>query len=138
MQLRSKANVAKADLALGHAAAAVPVLKKLAQDADAMGLRADSVECSVVLAQALFATKNEAAAQAALTLAQARAENLGLRIVQAKADSLEAALAVKNGKTAQAQRSQLEVRRILDAIGKEDGAAKIMNRADIKALLAAN
>jgi tetratricopeptide (TPR) repeat protein len=137
-QLRSKVNVAKADLALGHAAAVIPVLKKLAQEADALGLKADSVECSIYLTQALVATKNDAAAQAALTLAQARAENLGLRILQAKADSLEAALAAKAGKTAQAQRSQLEVRRILDAISKEDGAAKIMDRADLKVLLAAN
>ena len=138
MQLRSKVNVAKADLALGHTAAVVPVLKKLAQDADGIGLKADSVECSVYLTQALLATKNDAAAQQTLTLAQARAENLGLRILQAKADSLDAALAAIGGKTAQAQRNQLEVKRILDAISKEDGAAKVVDRADIEALLAAS
>jgi len=134
-QLRSKINLAKADLALGHAASVVPVLKKLAQDADALGLKADSVECSVYLAQALVATKNDAAAEQALTLAQARAENLGLRIVEARADSLEAALAEKSGKTAQADRSRKEVARLMDAIGKEDGAGKIGARADLKGLL---
>jgi tetratricopeptide (TPR) repeat protein len=137
-QLHAKVNLAKTDLALGHAAAVVPVLKKLSQDADGLGLKADSVECSVYLAQALLETKNDAAAQQALTLAQARAENLGLRILQARADWLEAALATKSGKTAQAQRSQLDLQRILDAIGKEDGAGKIAERADLKQLLTAH
>ncbi len=136
-QLRSRVNLAKTDLAMGHAAAGVPVLKKLAQDADALGLKAESVECSLYLTQALLATKNDAAAQQALTLAQARAENLGLSILQAKADALQATLAAKNGKTAEAQRNQLEVKRILDAIGKEDGAGKIAQRADLKPLLTA-
>ena len=136
-QLRSKVNIAKTDLALGHAAAVVPVLKKLSRDADALGLRADSVECSVYLAQALLEMKNDAAAEQALTLAQARAENLGLRILEVRADWLEAALATKSGKTAQAQRSQLDLQRILDAIGKEDGAGKIAQRADLKQILTA-
>ena len=136
-QLRSRVNVAKTELALGHAAAVVPVLKKLAQDADALGLKAESVECSIYLAQALLETKNDAAAEQALTLAQARAANLGLRILQAKAAWLEAALATKSGKTAQAQGSQIEVQRILDAISKEDGAGKIAERADLKQLLTA-
>jgi hypothetical protein len=135
-QLRAKVNLAKTDLALGHAAPVVPQLKKLAQDADALGLKAESVECSVYLAQALLETKNDAAAEQALTLAQARAENLGLRILQAKADALQAALAAKAGKTAEAQRNQLEVKRILDAIGKEDGAGKVPGRADLKGIYA--
>jgi eukaryotic-like serine/threonine-protein kinase len=135
-QLRSKVNLAKADLALGHAAAVIPVLKKLAQDADALGLKADAVECSIYMTQALVATKNDAAAEQTLTLAQARAENLGLRILQAKADFLEATLAAKNGKTAEAERSRQQVARVLDAISKEDGAAKVLDRADVKVMTA--
>lgn len=135
-QLRARVNVAKTDLALGHAAAVIPVVKKLAQDADGLGMKAESVECSVYLAQALLATKNDAAAEQALTLAQARAENLGLRILQAKADALQAALAAKAGKTAEAERNQLEVKRILDAVSKEDGAGKVLERADLKQLVA--
>ena len=137
-QLRAKVNVAKTDLALGHAAAVIPALKKLAQDADGLGLKADSVECSVYLAQALLQMKNDVAAEQALTLAEARAENLGLRILQAKADALQGALAAKSGKTAEAQRSQLEVKRLLDTISKEDGAGKVVERADLKPLGAAS
>ena len=136
-QLRSRVNLAKTDLALGHAAAVAPQLKKLAQDADALGLKALSVECSIYLAQAQAAMKNDAAVGQTLTLAQARAENLGLRVLQAKADSLAATLAAKSGKAAEAQRNQHEVTRLLDAIAKEDGAAKIAQRADLKAIAAA-
>jgi tetratricopeptide (TPR) repeat protein len=135
-QLLAKVNLAKTDLALGHVAAVIPQLKKLAQDADALGLKALSVECSVVLAQALVATKNDGAAEQTLTLPQARAENLGLRILQAKADALEASLAAKSGKSSEAQRDSAEVVRILEGISKEDGAGKVVERADLKGIYA--
>jgi tetratricopeptide (TPR) repeat protein len=135
-QLLSKVNVAKTDLALGHAAAVIPELRKLAQDADGMGLKAVSVECSVVLAQALVATKSTAAGQA-LVLTQARAENLGLRVLDAKAQALQAALAAKAGKSSEASMENRAVVQILDGISKEDGAGKVLERADLKAIYSA-
>ncbi|HEX4309608.1 MAG TPA: tetratricopeptide repeat protein [Acidobacteriaceae bacterium] len=136
-QLLSKVNLAKTDLALGHAAAVIPQLKKLAQDADGLGLKAVSVECSVVLAQALVATKNAAAAQQTLVLTQARAENLGLRVLDAKAQALQSALAAKAGKSSEATMENHAVVRILDGISKEDGAGKVLDRADLKAIYSA-
>ena len=136
-QLASKVNLAKTDLALGHAAAVIPQLKKLAHDADALGLKALSVECSVALAQALVATKNTAAAEQTLVLTQARAENLGLRVLDAKAQALQAALATSAGKSSEAAIQNRAVVRILEAISKEDGAAKVLERADLKAIYAA-
>ena len=50
----SKLNLAKVDVAQGHSQAAAPVLKKLIQDADSMGLKAQSVEASVYLGEALL------------------------------------------------------------------------------------
>jgi eukaryotic-like serine/threonine-protein kinase len=135
-QLRAKVNLAKTDLALGHAAAVIPQLKKLAQDADALGLKADSVESSVYLAQALIDGKNAAAAEQTLVLTQARAENLGLRLLDAKTQFLQATLAAKAGKSGDAQRSYREVVRILEGISKEDGSAKVLDRADLKAIYA--
>jgi eukaryotic-like serine/threonine-protein kinase len=123
-------NLAKTDLALGHAAAVAPVAKKLASDADGLGLKAVSVECSVVLAQALVATKNAGASEV-LTLTLARAENLGLRVLEAKAQSLQAALDAKSGKAADAARANREVVRILDGIAKEDGSSKVLTRSDL-------
>ena len=99
--LLAKVNLAKTDLALGHSAAAIPVFKKLAQDADALGLKAVSVECAVYLAQASIAARNNGAAEQ-LPLTLARAENLGLRILQAKADYLQATLDARNRKNSDA------------------------------------
>jgi eukaryotic-like serine/threonine-protein kinase len=132
--LVSKVNLAKADLALGDAAAVIPTLKKLGQDADALGLKALSVECSIYLAQADIAVKNNGAALQELTLALARAENLGLRVLQAQADSLEATLEARNGQGIQAERNDREVVRILDGISKEDNSSKVLERADLKTI----
>jgi serine/threonine protein kinase/tetratricopeptide (TPR) repeat protein len=129
-QLQSKVNLAKTDLALGHSAAVAPVAKKLASDADALGLKAVSVECSVVLAQALVATKNAGVSEV-LTLTLARAENLGLKVLEAKAQYLQATLDAKSGKSADAARSYRAVVGILDGIGKEEGAGKVLQRPDL-------
>ena len=132
--LLSKLNRARTDLALGHAAAVIPVFRKLAQDADALGLKSESVECSVYVAQALIATKNTSAAQQELGLTLARAENMGLRVLTAKTHYLQATLLAKSGKTSDAAIDYREVVRILDTIGKEDNSSKILDRADLKGI----
>jgi tetratricopeptide (TPR) repeat protein/predicted Ser/Thr protein kinase len=130
--LLSKVNLAKADLALGHAAAVIAPLKKLAQDADTLGLQSVSVECSVYLGQAEIAQKNGSAARQELDLALARAEKLGLRVLQAKAQYLIATLLVQSGKQSEATPHYREVVRILEGISKEDNSARVLERADLK------
>ena len=130
--LLSKVNRAKADLGVGHAAAVIPEFKKLAQNADQLGLKALSVECSVYLAQAELATKNAAAAQQELELTLARAQNLGLRVLEAKTQALEGAIAAKNGKNSEAVLHDRQVVTILDSIRKEDNSSKLLDRADLK------
>jgi tetratricopeptide (TPR) repeat protein/predicted Ser/Thr protein kinase len=134
--LLSKVNRAQADLAMGHAAAVIPEFKKLGQDADQVGLKALSVECSVYLAQAELATKNTAAAQQELGLTVARAQNLGLRVLEAKAQALEGALASRSGKSSEAALHYRQVISILDAIRKEDNSSKLLDRADLKDIYA--
>ena len=134
--LLSKVNRARTDLAQGHAAAVIPDLKKLAQDADAAGLKSLSVECAFYLDQALAETKGAAAAEQDLSLTQARAENLGLRILQAKVQSLQGSLLAKSGRASDAAIHEREAVRILDTISKEDGSAQILNRADLKGVYA--
>ncbi|HEX3985030.1 MAG TPA: tetratricopeptide repeat protein [Acidobacteriaceae bacterium] len=134
--LVSKVNRAKTDLAMGHAAAVIPDLKKLAQDADAAGLKSLSVECAFYLDQALAQTRGGAAAQQDLSLTLARAENLGLRILQAKIQALQGTLLAGNGRASDAAIHDREAVRILDAISKEDNSAQILNRADLKRVYA--
>ncbi|HEX3660186.1 MAG TPA: tetratricopeptide repeat protein [Acidobacteriaceae bacterium] len=134
--LLSKVNRARTDLAMGHAAAVIPDLKKLAQDADAAGLKSLSVECAFYLDQALAQTKGAAAAEQDLSLTQARAENLGLRILQAKVQALQGTLLAKSGHAADAAIHDRQAVRILDAVSKEDNSAQILNRADLKGVYA--
>jgi hypothetical protein len=113
----------------------IPDLKKLAQDADAAGLKSLSVECALYLDQALAQTKG-AAAEQDLSLTLARAENLGLRVLQAKAQGLQGSLLAKSGRASDAAIHDREAVRILDAISKEDNSAQILNRTDLKGLYA--
>ncbi len=130
--LISRVNRAKTDLALGHAAAVVPEFKKLAQDADALGLRALSVECSVYLAQAEIASKNSKSAEQELGVTLAKAENLGLRVLEAKTQYLQGTLLTASGKNSDAAISYREVIRILDGISKEDNSSDVLKRAGLK------
>jgi tetratricopeptide (TPR) repeat protein len=136
--LISKVNKAKVELAVGHDASVVPVLKKLAQDADNLGLKSVSVECSVYLGQALTAGKNYGAARQELELALARAEKLGLRVLEAKAQYLIASLLVQSGKANEATPHYREVVRILESISKEDNSARVLERADLQVLYRAS
>ncbi|MGB9031221.1 MAG: tetratricopeptide repeat protein [Acidobacteriaceae bacterium] len=129
-----RANRARADLALGHANAAIPEFRKLVQDAGAAGLKALSVECSVYLAQAEIATKNNSGAAQELGLTSARAENLGLRVLQAKTEYLEGVLEAKSGKGSEAALHYRQAVSILDSVSKEDGSSKVLDRADLKSI----
>jgi tetratricopeptide (TPR) repeat protein len=135
--LISKVNRAKADLALGHAAAVIPQFRQFGQDADTLGLKALSVECAVYLAQAQVAAKNTAAAQQQLGVTLARAENLGLRVLVAQTEYLQASLLEATGKSSDAAIHYRQVASILDSISKEDNSSKILDRADLKNIYAA-
>jgi eukaryotic-like serine/threonine-protein kinase len=132
MVLLSKVNRARADLALGHAAQVIPQFRAFAQDADALGLKALSVDCAVYLAQAEIAARNADAARQQLGQTLARAENLGLRLPQARIESMQASLLAAQGKGSEAAIHYRQVAKILDTISREDGSAKITTRADLK------
>lgn len=134
--LLSSVNRAKADLALGHAAQVIPQFKALGQQADALGLKALSVDCAVSLAQAQIAARKNAAAQQQLGVTLARAENLGLRVLQAKTEYLQASLLTAAGKSAEAGIHYRQVVSILDAIRKEENSSRIAERADLKGIYA--
>jgi tetratricopeptide (TPR) repeat protein/predicted Ser/Thr protein kinase len=132
--LLSKVNRAKVELAAGHASGSIPAFKKLEQDADALGLKAVSVECSIDIAQASIAGRNYAGAQQELDLALARAENLGLRVLQAKGQYLQATVLMAKNQASDAAPHYREVVRILDGISKEDGAFHVLDRADLSGI----
>ena len=60
LQAVSRFNLARLDVVQGRAAAAIPVLKKLLDESETIGLQALSVQSSIYLAQALLETKKPA------------------------------------------------------------------------------
>jgi tetratricopeptide (TPR) repeat protein len=128
----SKLNLAKLDVAQGHSQAAAPVLKKLIQDADSMGLKAQSVEASVYFGEALLATKQVDAAKRELDTAVGRAEKLGLLVEQARAQFLLGNASAHGGKPQEAVPHYRQAVGILESMSKEDGATRILERADLK------
>jgi serine/threonine protein kinase/tetratricopeptide (TPR) repeat protein len=132
--LRSKVNEAKVEMALNHGPAQIASLKKLAAEADMLGLKSVSVECSVYLGQALLEKHEYTAARQELDMSLARAEKLGLQILEAKTHYLLARLLVQSNKPTEATAQYREVVRILENISKEDNAGRVLERADLQSI----
>ncbi len=130
--LLSKVSLAKVEVKQGNQQAAVASLKKLSDDADSLGFKSVSVECSVYLAEALVAKKDYVRARAELDKALPRAEKLGLRILQAKAHYLIALSQMGSGSAKEATPHFREAVRILEAASKEDGASRLLERSDLQ------
>lgn len=125
-------NLAKLDVVQGRSAAAIPVLKKLLEESESLGLQALSVQSSIYLAQALIATNKPADAQQELDRAMNRAEKLGLLVEQARAHYLLGEVFSLGGKTKEYAPQYQEAVRILESISKENGAGRLLDRSDLK------
>jgi eukaryotic-like serine/threonine-protein kinase len=128
----SRFGLARLDAMQGHAAAAIPVLQKLVRDSDAVGLKALSVQASTYLAQAFYAANKPDAALQELDRALNRAEKMGLLVEQARAHYLMGRTLDKTGKRNQATPQFREAVRTLESISKQNGAARLLERADLK------
>jgi serine/threonine protein kinase/tetratricopeptide (TPR) repeat protein len=125
-------NLAKLDVVQGRSAAALPVLKKLVEESDSLGLKALSVQSSIYLAQALLAAKKPDDAQQELDRAMNRAEKLGLLVEQARAHYLLGEVLSVGGKTKEYVPQYREAVRILESISKENGVGRLLDRSDLK------
>jgi tetratricopeptide (TPR) repeat protein/predicted Ser/Thr protein kinase len=134
--LASKIGLAKVAIQEGRSREAINSLRTLAQEADSLGLKYLSVECSVDLAEALVNTKDYSHARQELEPALAKAEKLGLRTLLAKDHYLLATALRATGSTTEATPHYREALRLLDEIRKEAGAEKVIERADLKPIYA--
>ena len=132
--LLAKVGKAETDVSQGHGQAAIAPLKKLTEDADALGLKSVSVECSVYLGAAMVAAKDSKDAHQQLDLSLARAEKLGLRVLEAKAHYQMALLLVQGGDVKGATPHYREVVRILQSISQEEGSVRVLERADLQGM----
>ena len=97
-----------------------------------MGLKADSVRASIYLGEALLATNQASDALQELENAVGKAEKLGLRAEQARAQYLLGSAYTKLGKTKEAIPHYRQAVNILEAISKEEGAARVLDRSDLR------
>jgi tetratricopeptide (TPR) repeat protein len=118
----------------GRSREAISSLKALAQEADSLGLKYLSVECSVDLGEALVNNKDYSRARQELEPALGKAEKLGLRTLLAKDHYLLATALRATGNGTEATPHYREALRLLDEIRKEAGAEKVIERADLKAI----
>ena len=130
--LASKIGLAKVAMREGRSREAISTLKALAQEADSLGLKYLSVECSVDLGEALVNNKDYSRARQELEPALGKAEKLGLRTLLAKDHYLLATALRAAADGTEATTHYREALRLLDEIRKEAGAEKVIERADLK------
>jgi tetratricopeptide (TPR) repeat protein len=134
--LISKINLAKVAIYEGGSSAAITSLTGLAQEADSMGLKYLSAECSTYRAEALLGSRDYAGAQQELQSALGKAEKLGLRELLAKGQYLLATALRLTGNGAEASGHYREALRWLEEIHKEAASDKIIERVDLKTVYA--
>jgi tetratricopeptide (TPR) repeat protein len=134
--LASKIGLAEVANQEGRSREAISSLKSLVQEADSLGLKYQSVECSVGLAEALVIAKDYSRARQQLEPALGKAEKLGLRTLLAKGHYLLATALRAAGNGTEATPHYREAVQLLDEIRKEAGAEKAIERADLKAIYA--
>lgn len=128
----SKFNLARLDIWQQRSQAAIAPLKKVVEDADALGLKALSTQASIYLADALLSANKVDDARKELDKAVNRAEKLGLLVEQARVKYIHAQLLTRTNSEKAAVGEYREAVRILESISKQDGAARLLDRADIK------
>jgi len=132
--LISKVSLAKVAIQEGRSAAAISSLKSLAQEADGLGLKYLSVECSVDLAEALVNAKDYSSALQELEPVLGKVEKLGLRTLLARGHYLLATALRLTGNSAEATGHYREALRWLEEIRKEAGSNNVMQRADLNSM----
>jgi hypothetical protein len=131
----SRFNLARVD-AGGNSNSAPAALKSVAAQADALGLKYLSAQCSMYLGEALLRRHTFAAARTELEAAIARSEDLGVAQSFTPAHYLLAQALIGLGQNADASRELAEARRLADAIHKEAGTDAVLARSDLAPIVA--
>lgn len=134
--LVSKFNVAKVAVRQGRFQAAANSLSKISGDADSMGLRYVSVECSLYHAEALTNLKKYESARKELESALSTSQKLGLRALLAQSHYLLARDLELAGQAADASDHYKQARKVLDDIQKDAKTDSLMRRSDLSPIYA--
>ena len=110
-------------------------LASLAQEADIQGSKYLAIEAAVARAEALLTAGQTPAAASEAQRALTRAENLGIRMLRARAHFLAAKAGLASGGGPAVRRHFSEALRILEETAKESAAPGFERRADVAQMM---
>jgi eukaryotic-like serine/threonine-protein kinase len=132
--LVSKLNSAKIIVEEGQVQSAMKTLKGIADEAETLGLKYLSIECSLYEAQSRIQMKDYGRARQELERAVLLSEKLGLKPLLLRAHFLLGKMFRDQRARADAIAHYQQALDLLDTFKKDSGAEKIMERADFKAI----
>ena len=132
--LGSKLRLAKIGVTGGHSQEAIGSLKDMVREADSLGLKYLSVECSIDLAEAQVNAKDYSHAREGIDRALNVSEKLGLRTMLARTHYLLATVLRVTGNAPEASGHYREALRYLDEIEKDTGSDAVLKRSDLNVI----
>jgi eukaryotic-like serine/threonine-protein kinase len=133
LKLWAEAQVARTGAAVQPTRAIATTLARISRDADRSGSIYLSVLASVESAETVLKLGDHRSARQEVDRTLSRAEALGLRELHARSEYVMAS-SLRAANDQQARRHYAAVTRILDEMKREQGAERILERADIKAI----
>ena len=119
-----------------RAARTAETLSRLAENADKQGLKYLAIEAALGRVEALLTAGHAPAAAAEAQRALTRADNLGMRMLQARAHYLAGRAGASSGAATAGVRQHFEQTiRLIEDAAREDKAAGMVRRADVAAML---
>ena len=134
--LLSRLNSAKITIEEGQSQVGMKALKGIADEAETLGLKYLSIECSIIEAEGRMQLKDYPGARQELERAVLQSEKLGLQPLLLRANFFLGKWSRDKGDTADATSHYQQALNLLDTIKKDPGSDKIMERADFKAIYA--
>jgi len=132
--LIAKTCLARAELEVGRAATAINTLRSTVKQAEDQGFAYVAVESSVYMADAMLRNRDGFHARQELERALQQGDKLGLKPLSAKAHHLLGVALSTSGNELEAQQHYRSAVQLLDAMRKESGAEKILQRSDFKTI----
>jgi thioredoxin-like negative regulator of GroEL len=130
-----RAMLAEVTVAAGASRGAVPELRKLAQEADARGLKDVSLQCSLSLVQALINARDYRNAAEEADRVRRMSDKMGLKLVGARTRYLQGEILRATGKSSEAAEQEKQARQILHDVSEESHADSLLKRADLRPIL---
>jgi eukaryotic-like serine/threonine-protein kinase len=132
--LLAKVDLAKLHIQEKSAPETISSLRQMIQQADEIGLKYTSVECSIFVAEAMMQNRDYSHAQQELQNTLLLSDQLGTQPLSARAHYLLGKMEQVSGNSNDARDNYREALGLLDTMKKDPGAEKLLQRADFKAI----